>query len=138
MRNILNQCQFIGNLGRDAEVKTLPSGAVVVNFNLAVNEPRYNKETKQVEHGTVWLNNFAFYGSRAESASVLLKKGAKVMVVSRFSPRKYEKDGVTHYTYEFVVEDFELLRPAKEGDNGDAEVEPEIVEEMPVYEDLPF
>lgn len=78
---------FAGRLGRDAELKQLPSGKDVVNFALAVDKGRgENKET-------LWLD-CSLFGERAAKLQQYLVKGKSVTVAGDVDFRCYlKKDG---------------------------------------------
>jgi single-strand DNA-binding protein len=102
MANDLNQCNFIGRLGRDPEIRYMPSGDAIASFSIAVGWKGKDKE------GTEWVNMTAF-GKLAEIIGQYLKKGSKVFVSGRFKTDKYEKDGVTHYNSKIVVDQMQML-----------------------------
>ena len=102
MANDLNQCNFIGRLGRDPEQKFMPSGDSVCNFSIAVGWKTQEKE------GTEWVNIVAF-GKLSEICAEYLKKGAQVMVTGRMRTREWEKDGVKRYATEIVADRMQML-----------------------------
>lgn len=102
MANDLNQCNFIGRLGRDPEENHMPSGDTVCNFSIAVGWKTKDKE------GTEWVNIVAF-GKLGEICADYLKKGAQVMISGRFHTREWEKDGVKRYSTEIVAERMQML-----------------------------
>ena len=80
----VNQCVFIGNLGKDAEMKYLPAGTAVTTFSIAVNnEGRKNDPT-------LWMQ-VEIYGKQAETANEHLTKGMLVSVSGRL--KAFEFDG---------------------------------------------
>jgi len=115
----LNECSFIGNLGKEPEVKYLPSGDAVANFSIACTEKWKDKNTGEVKEATEWIRAVAF-GRKAEIAGEYLKKGSPVYLTCRVRTRKYQKDGQDHYATEFVVDKLILLggRSSSEGGSG--------------------
>lgn len=85
MKNIT----IAGNIGRDAETRSLNSGDTVTGFSVAV-EDRAGKEKK-----TLWWD-CSFWGKRGESLAQYLTKGSKVTVSGDFGTR--EHDGKTYLT----------------------------------------
>ena len=87
----LNRVQLIGNLGRDPEIKTIPSGKKVCSFSMAVNRRRRDKdgETQQVAD---WFNIEA-WGRLGEVCQQYLHKGRLVFLEGRLQTDQYEKDG---------------------------------------------
>ncbi len=88
----VNKAIIIGNLGRDPEVRYLPSGQSVANFSVATSESFTDKSGNRQER-TDW-HNIVVYGKQAELCGQYLKKGRQVYVEGRISYREYEaKDG---------------------------------------------
>ena len=75
---------IVGNLGRDPEMRYLPSGQAVTNFNLATNR-QYNDSNGQAVKETIWFR-ISVWGKQAESCNQYLKKGSKVLVEGRLIP----------------------------------------------------
>lgn len=75
-----NQLQIIGNIGKFAEIKTLPSGKRVLSFSLAVNEKRGQEDI------TTWFD-CSMFGERLDALSPLLTKGKQVFVQGPVSSR---------------------------------------------------
>lgn len=131
----LNQCNFIGRLGRDPEIKYLPSGNAVANFSIAVSESWKNKATGEKEGKTTWVNLTAF-NKLAEVIGQYLKKGSKVFVSGRFGTREWEKDGVKKYSYEFTVSEMQMLDSKPQV--GAAHGQQESVAAQDFDDELPF
>jgi len=72
---------FIGNLGRDPEMRYTPTGQAVTSFSVAVNDS-YTSNTGERIPRTIWFRVSA-WGKQAEVANQYLKKGAKVLVEGR-------------------------------------------------------
>jgi single-strand DNA-binding protein len=94
----LNRCTFIGNLGRDAELRYTPGGDAVATLNLACNETWKDKAGQKQER-TEWIR-IVLWGKLAESLNEYLTKGKQIYVEGRMQTRKWEKEGVTHYSTE--------------------------------------
>lgn len=104
----LNQCQFIGRLGKDPEIRYAPSGDAVANFSVASSQKWKDKNGEKQEK-TEWVRLVAF-GKLAEIVGEYLKKGAQVYVSGRMQTRKYtDKDGVERYTTEVVLDQMQML-----------------------------
>lgn len=110
----VNKVILIGNLGKDPEVRALPSGSNVANVTLATSESYKDKEGNKVEH-TTW-HSLVFFNKLADIVGEYLKKGSKVYVEGQLRTREYEKDGVKKYITEIVVRDMTML-----GDKAPAE-----------------
>lgn len=108
----LNSCCFIGNVGRDPEVRYFSNGEAVVNLSLACSETWKDKSTGERKEKTEWVP-IVFIGSLAETAGKYLKKGSQIHVTGKFTTRKWQdKDGVDKYTSEIRVFDLVMLGKA--------------------------
>jgi single-strand DNA-binding protein len=105
----INKVILIGNLGRDPEVKYLPSGSAVCNITIATSEQWKDKESGEKKDRTEW-HNVVFFGRLAEIAGEYLKKGSQVYVEGSLRTRKWQdKEGRDRYTTEIVVNDMQML-----------------------------
>lgn len=139
----LNECNFIGHLGRDPEVKYLPSGDAVANFSIACTEKWKDKDSGEQKEATEWVRCVTF-GRKAEIAGEYLAKGSQVFVSCRVRTRKYEKDGQERYSTEFVVDRLILLGKGG-GGSGKEEAQAEAYADKPggggfsdMADDIPF
>ena len=105
----VNKVLLIGNLGRDPEVRYLPSGNPVANFSIATSE-NYTDRNGTKQERTDW-HNIVVYGKQAELCGQYLKKGRQVFVEGRISYRNYEaKDGSgKRYVTEIVAQRVQFL-----------------------------
>ena len=117
----MNKAFFIGNLTRDPEMRTLPSGDSVCSFTIAVNRRRRsNAEAGQPEADFVRVSAWRQLG---ENCSRYLAKGRKVCVVGPVSARSYTgNDGKTYTNLEVQADDVEFLTP--KGEQGDTAYAP--------------
>ena len=84
---------FIGNLGRDPEMRYTPTGKPVTQFTVAVNQSTRNQQTGEWTEDTDWFR-VSVFGDRAERAAEQLRKGNRVFVEGRFRSREVEgQDG---------------------------------------------
>jgi single-strand DNA-binding protein len=84
---------FIGNLGRDPEMRYTPAGKPVTQFSVAVSHSRPDGQGGWQDEGTDWYR-VSVFGDRAERVADQLRKGNKVFVEGRFKTREFEgKDG---------------------------------------------
>jgi single-strand DNA-binding protein len=105
----INKVILIGNLGKDPEVKYLPSGSAVCNVTMATSENWKDKESGEKKERTEW-HNVVFFGKVAEIAGEYLKKGSQVYVEGSLRTRKWQdKEGKDRYTTEIVVSDMQML-----------------------------
>ena len=99
----LNKVFIIGNLTRDPELKTLPSGSSVANFGIATNRVWRNQQGEKQEE--VQFHNIVVFGKQADTVSQYLKKGSSVLVEGRLQTRNWEaQDGTKRTKTEIVAE----------------------------------
>jgi single-strand DNA-binding protein len=105
----VNKVLLIGNLGRDPEVRYLPSGNPVANFSIATSE-NYTDRNGAKQERTDW-HNIVVYGKQAELCGQYLKKGRQVFVEGRIAYRNYEaKDGSgKRYVTDIVAQRVQFL-----------------------------
>lgn len=103
----LNQCQFIGNLGKDPETRPFQDGNKVTNFSVACSEKWKDKNTGERREKTEWVNVAAF-GPLAGIAEQYLRKGSKVFVSGKMQTRKWQdQSGQDRYSTEIVLQGFD-------------------------------
>ena len=106
----MNKIILIGNLGRDPEMSYTPNGLAVTKFSLAVTRNERSASGERQKE-TDWFN-ITVWGKQAEICNTLLKKGQKLYVDGRFTPRKYtDRSGAERISFDVIVNDFELLTP---------------------------
>ena len=106
-----NQIIILGNLGKDAEVKTLENGTNVITFNVAVTE-RWNDKQGNPQERTDWF--IVDYFTMGNKLAQYLKKGTSVMVAGRMVSREYEKDGQKRTAWSVRADNLQLLGSKKE------------------------
>jgi len=106
----VNKVILIGNLGRDPEVRYMPSGSAVANVTIATSESWKDKQTGEKQERTEW-HNVVFFNRLAEIVGEYLKKGSKVYVEGSLRTRKWQdkNTGVDRYTTEIVASDMQML-----------------------------
>lgn len=111
----VNKVILIGNLGKDPEVRYMPSGDAVANLTLATSENWTDKASGDKKEATEW-HRVAFFGRTAEVASQYLKKGSKIYVEGSLRTRKWQdKDGQDRYTTEVRGDVMRMLDRKNEG-----------------------
>lgn len=114
----LNKVQIIGNLGRDPEMRYMPSGDAIANVAIATSFKSKDKNTGEQKELTEW-HRVSFFGRLAEIVGQYLKKGSTVYVEGRLQTRKYtDKDGVEKYSTDIVAENMQMLS-GKGGEQSD-------------------
>jgi single-strand DNA-binding protein len=107
----LNKVQLIGNLGKDPEVRAIPSGAKVANFSIATTES-YTGKDGQKSDKTEW-HNIVMWRGLAEVAEKYLRKGSQVYIEGKLSTRSWDdKDGQKRYTTEIIADNLVMLGKA--------------------------
>lgn len=100
---MLNQCQFIGNLGADPEVRTFQNGGRVCNLRIAVTE-KWKKDGEQKER-TEWVSVAIFSDGLVRVAEQYLRKGSKVYISGKMQTRKWQdQSGQDRYSTEIVMQ----------------------------------
>lgn len=116
----VNKVILIGNLGRDPEVRYMPSGDAIANISVATTDNWKDKNGEKQEK-TEW-HRVAFFGKLAEIAGEYLKKGSQVYVEGRLQTRKWtDKEGADRYTTEIVAERMQMLGSRSGGATTQAE-----------------
>ena len=104
----VNKVILVGNLGRDPEVRYLPSGDPVANITIATSS-KYKSKTGEMVEETEW-HRVTFFGKLAEIVGQYLKKGRSVYVEGRIKTRKYtDKDGVEKYATDIIANEMQML-----------------------------
>jgi single-strand DNA-binding protein len=108
----LNKVIIIGNLTRDPELKSLPSGIQVANIGVATNRVWKDKEGNKQENTE--FHNVVIFGRQAETTAQYLRKGSSVLIEGRLQTRSWEADGIKKYRTEIIAESVQF-GPRKEG-----------------------
>ncbi len=114
----INKVILIGNLGRDPEVRYMPSGAAMCNVSIATTRNWKSKDSGERQEETEW-HRVVFFDRLAEIAGEYLRKGRSVYVEGRLRTRKWQgQDGKDNYTTEIVAEQMQLLGGREGGGMG--------------------
>ena len=117
----LNKVMLIGNVGRDPEMRTFPSGDQVANVTIATTDKWKDKQTGEMKEATEW-HRVVFNGRLAEIVGQYLRKGSQVHVEGSLRTRKWtDKDGIEKYTTEIRADQMQMLgsRQGMGGPGGD-------------------
>jgi single-strand DNA-binding protein len=113
----LNKALIIGNLTRDPELKSLPSGMQVTSFSLATN--RVWKDKNGAKQESTDFHNIVVFGRQAETAAQYLKRGQSVCVEGRIQTRSWDgQDGKKQYRTEIVADNVQFGPKAVGGGAG--------------------
>ena len=121
----VNKVILIGNLGKDPEVRYMPSGKAVANVTIATSESWKDRNTGEKQERTEW-HNVVFYSPLAEIAGQYLRKGSSVFVEGRLQTRKWQDKttGQDRYTTEIIANEMKMLG-GRGGSGGSAPFAPE-------------
>lgn len=109
----MNKITLIGNLTRDPEMSTTPSGVSVCRFGIAVNR-RF--QTNESGERVTDFFNIVVWRQQAESCARFLQKGRKVAVVGELQARTYQdRNGETRLALDVAADEVEFLSPRQEG-----------------------
>ena len=104
----VNKVILVGNLGRDPEMRYMPSGDALVSFSVATTDSWKDKNGQKQER-TEW-HRISMFGKLAEIAGEYLKKGSSVYLEGRLQTRKWQdKDGNERQTTEVVADRMQML-----------------------------
>jgi single-strand DNA-binding protein len=115
----VNKVILVGNLGRDPETRTFPSGDQICNVTLATTDKWKDKASGEMKEATEW-HRLVFNGRLAEIAAQYLRKGSQIYVEGQIRTRKYQdKDGVEKYATDIRVDQMQMLG-SRQGQGGPA------------------
>jgi single-strand DNA-binding protein len=116
MPKSVNKVTLLGNVGKDPEVKFLPSGLPVANLTLATSD-RFKDKAGEWQDRTEW-HNLTAYQRVAEIIRDYVKKGSKLYVEGRIQTRSWDDQasGQKKYRTEIIVNDIVLLSGRGEGE----------------------
>jgi single-strand DNA-binding protein len=144
----LNKAMIFGNLTRDPELKSLPSGIQVCSFSLATNRVYKDRDGKRAEQTD--YHNVVVFGRQAETSAQYLKKGASAYIEGRLQTRSWDQDGAKQYRTEIIADRVQFGPRTGGSEGGSAPREagkaapepqgnaPEYPEEEINPEDIPF
>ncbi len=100
----LNKAIVIGNLTRDPEIRSLPSGIKVCSFSLATN--RVWKDKNGARQESTDYHNVVVFGRQAETVAQYMKKGSSILVEGRMQTRSWDDktSGEKKYRTEIVAD----------------------------------
>lgn len=136
----LNLCQFIGNLGRDPEVRHTQSGDRVVNLNLAVTE-RWKTKSGEKQEKTEWVRVTIWNDKIGEIAERFCKKGDKIYISGSMQTRKWtDQSGAEKYSTEIVLQRFrgELVLLGGSGGSSSSTGDQDHSRQDDLDDDIPF
>lgn len=132
----VNKTIVVGNVGKDPEVRILPSGDAVCNFSVATTDKWKDKSSGEIKEATEW-HRMAAFGKLGEICGKYLKKGSQVYTEGKLQTRKYtDASGIEKYSTEIRIEIMQMLG-GKPSENSMSN--PPVSRELPDMEDdAPF
>lgn len=133
----MNKIIVIGHLGRDPEMRYLPSGQGVTSFSVASSR-KYTTSAGEPREETEWFNCSAF-GKLAETCSQYLTKGKQVYVEGRLTSRTYQTQaGETRHSNDININEIQFLGARGDSNAQRPGAEPEEYQGAGEDLDLPF
>ena len=122
MAGSVNKVILVGNLGKDPEIRTLPSGDKIANLSIATSETWKDRNSGERKERTEWHRVVIFNDNLVKVAESYLRKGSKVYIEGSMQTRKYEQGGVERYSTEIALQKFRgeltMLDGRNEGGGG--------------------
>lgn len=131
MNALRNSVRLTGFLGTDPEMVTYGENQKMARIPLATHE-KYRTNEEEWKTDTHW-HSLTFWGRNADFAEKHLKKGNQISIEGRLATSNYvDKEGVTRYVTEVIVNDTLVIRSKKRKSAGAApDTEPEETEQVP-------
>lgn len=142
---MVNKVILIGNITKDPEIKTLPSGKGITNFSLATNRTWKDKDGAKKEQAE--FHNIVIFGGLSDVIAKYCKKGMKVYVEGRLQTRSWDdQNGVKKYRTEIIGENLSMLSRIEKDNTQETKQElSDVTHETVQYdeesiniEDIPF
>jgi single-strand DNA-binding protein len=120
MARSVNKVILVGNVGKDPEIRSTPSGTMVATFGLATSDRQKDAQGNWQDH-TEWHNLVAF-ARTAEIIRDYVKKGSKLYIEGMLRTSNWEDktSGQKRYKTEIIVNELMLLSGREEGSGGGA------------------
>jgi len=120
MARSVNKVILVGNVGKDPEIRSTPSGTMVATFGLATSDRQKDAQGNWQDH-TEWHNLVAF-ARTAEIIRDYVKKGSKLYIEGMLRTSNWEDktSGQKRYKTEILVNELILLSGREEGAGGGA------------------
>lgn len=130
----INKVILVGNLGKDPEMRYLPSGAAVCNFSIATSESWKDKQTGEQKERTEW-HDIEVWGNQAEACGKYLSKGSQCYVEGKLQTESWEKDGMKKYRTKIRADNTMFIGSRAGSPNHE---KPEPARQEPMDDDIPF
>ncbi len=117
MSRSLNKVMLIGNVGMEPEIRSTTGGSRTARVRLATSRSWTDRNTNQQQEKTEW-HNLKFFGRLVDIVEQWVKKGDRLYVEGRIDYYQYEKEGVTMYGTDIVVNEMVMLGGAQGSGGG--------------------
>ena len=105
----VNKVILIGRLGKDPEMRYMPSGAAIASFSMATSESWKDKQSGEKQERVEW-HNISVFGKLAEICGEYLKKGSNVYIDGKIQTDKYtDKQGVEKYSTKIIANQMQMM-----------------------------
>jgi len=105
----VNKVIIVGNVGKDVDLRYLPSGDAIANLSVATSSNYKDKTSGEAKEATEW-HRVTIFGKLAEIAGQYLKKGSSVYIEGKLRTRKYtDSNGVEKFATEIICDSFQML-----------------------------
>ncbi len=135
----VNKVILVATVGKEPEIKYMPSGGAVCNLSAATNESWKDKQTGEKKERTEW-HRLTFYNRLAEIVGEYIHKGSQIYIEGSLRTRDYEKEGQKHYVTEIIVGNMQMLGGKQESQKEKAPIASESSETSGDFQDddIPF
>lgn len=119
MAGSVNKVILVGNLGRDPEIRQMPSGGSIANLSVATSETWRDRQSGERKERTEWHRVVIFSDGLVKIAEQYLRKGSKVYIEGQLETRKWtDQSGQEKYTTEVVLRNFNSTLTMLDGRDG--------------------
>jgi single-strand DNA-binding protein len=118
MAGSVNKVILVGHLGKDPEIRSIPSGTSVAKFSIATDE-RFTDKSGEKQERTEW-HNIEAWGKLAEICGQYLRKGSMVYIEGSIRTESWDdkETGVKKYKTKIVAKEMTMLDKKGSGDEG--------------------
>lgn len=130
-KGTVNKVIILGTIGKNPEIKYMPSGMAAVNLSIATNDGYKDKQTNQYIDVTEW-HRVVFFGKQAEVVGQYCEKGNKIYIEGRLRTNKWQdQQGQERQTTEIVAIEMQLLGGNKKSDENAHQVDRPSATQIP-------
>lgn len=114
----VNKVMLLGRVGKDPELRYLPSGVAIANFSLATSQKRKDKNSGELIEETQW-HRIQCFDRLAEIVGEYIFKGSPIFIEGRIKYGEYtDKDGVKRYTTDIIAIEMQMLGAKQDRQQG--------------------